>query len=531
MPLRTFRSHPSLLYRISGSGLVIGFCAVVVALNCALALHKLSQDRIAVQEEAATLARTLSQHLVLESLALIKIGDMALRLVSSDEQIGNEPSQNRPLIRNPLFVGSPVIDIWTQSPAASVPSGLSLFVDDGPPGQNRALLLTRPLPPGPQGATRSGHVLLNADHLRDFTPNSPQDFAPRLTLYDRSGQAIFTAPPERYSHTATLKKVISTSNWEEGVTSRLEAPDNGLTAEVQIAQAVIDHHAAHSLLSMIPYALAQTGAVLFCGALALNRIHREHEAVMALQTAHDTLEERVTQRTAALELINHRLETALMDKETLLREVQHRVLNNLQVVNSLLRLQAGRLPETARHGFEESRRRLTTLTLLQGRLLSSPRPGQVEMASLLKELGETAASHKDAGPAILHTDLKEWWLDADAASPVLLIADEALSNAFVHAFPTPDILPEAAGSDPASAKIVRISNHCGTDGQCWLDVQDNGVGLPGSGQTGPPEHQHKPGLGLTLVDLLARQLRARLTIESSTSGTTITLTLPAPVPA
>ncbi|MDX6750696.1 sensor histidine kinase [Geminicoccaceae bacterium 1502E] len=211
---------------------------------------------------------------------------------------------------------------------------------------------------------------------------------------------------------------------------------------------------------------------------------------------------RVHEREAALE-------ASLAQKDLLLKEIHHRIKNNLQIVTSLLNLRAQKLPSpAAREALHEAQARIKALALVHRHLYEQPELGRVaaepfvgEICALLEDLaapsGEEIAVVVDSAPVMVTTD---------QAVPLALLLTEALSNALRHAY------PEGCGG--------RVEVSLKLDGsRARLRVADHGIGLPGEETAG--------GLGLTLIHMLARQIGGRVTLDSDAGGTRLILDFPA----
>jgi PAS domain S-box-containing protein len=216
----------------------------------------------------------------------------------------------------------------------------------------------------------------------------------------------------------------------------------------------------------------------------------------------------VTDRVAAEELIK----TSLREKEALLKEIHHRVKNNLQVVSSLLGLQSRVISEeTTRKMFQESQNRIHSMALLHESLYQSNNLSRIDFPEYIRQLA-AHLFHSYGVPADrihLRTDLDRLYLNLDAAVPCGLIINELLSNSLKYAFP-----------DGRSGE-VRIELHEHPDHMARLVVADNGIGLRSD-----LDWETARSLGLRLVRTLADQLGAKLEVQSH-AGTEIQLTFPA----
>jgi two-component sensor histidine kinase len=204
------------------------------------------------------------------------------------------------------------------------------------------------------------------------------------------------------------------------------------------------------------------------------------------------------------------LEASLRHKELLLREVHHRVRNNLQVVTSLLNLRAqaaAAASPAARDALIEAQARVKALALVHRDLYEGDEPGAVELRSLLGELCallEDTVSGRLTGAAAavdvaVRVELAPARVAVDRAVPVALFLTEALSNALRHAFPG-----DGSGGT-VSVRLVRDE----AAGTAALTVEDDGIGLGslplGAGRVDGPGRAAAGGLGMTLMRMLAGQ--------------------------
>jgi PAS domain S-box-containing protein len=194
------------------------------------------------------------------------------------------------------------------------------------------------------------------------------------------------------------------------------------------------------------------------------------------------------------------IEAALREKDLLLGEIHHRVKNNLQVIHSLLDLQAMRIQDAAaREMLRESQNRVRSMSLIHQTLYQSKDFGEVDfqlfLSSLLPMLVESYAV--GAERVALHVDAHEVRLPISSAIPCGLVVNELVANALRHAFP-----------DGRSGNVwVDLDE---SDGRIELSVANDGVPLPEGIDLG-----RTPTLGLQLVRLLAEQLGAQLAVQRS----------------
>jgi PAS domain S-box-containing protein len=212
----------------------------------------------------------------------------------------------------------------------------------------------------------------------------------------------------------------------------------------------------------------------------------------------------VSDRVAAQELMR----ASLREKEALLKEIHHRVKNNLQVVSSLLGLQSRAVSdEPTRKMFQESQNRIHSMALLHESLYQSNNLSRIDFPEYIRQLA-AHLFHSYGVPADrihLRTDLDKLYLNLDAAVPCGLIINELVSNSLKYAFP-----------DGRSGE-VRIELREAPDNMARLVVADNGIGLRSD-----LDWETARSLGLRLVRTLADQLGAKLEVQSH-AGTEVQL--------
>jgi two-component sensor histidine kinase len=228
-------------------------------------------------------------------------------------------------------------------------------------------------------------------------------------------------------------------------------------------------------------------------------------AIFSLVTA--TLQRRYFAQRARVEA---QVRESLREKEVLLKEIHHRVKNNLQVVSSLLNLQAGQTDDgLATALLRDSQNRIKAMALIHENLYRSSDLALVNFANYATGLLEFLVPTYDTENKVtFQVQAEEMWLNLDTAIPCGLIINELISNALKHAFPN--------GTDGL------IEVEMGRDGE-WLhlSVKDDGVGFPKG-----VDFRSTSSLGLQLVNSLASQLDGTVELLNGT-GTTFTITFPA----
>jgi PAS domain S-box-containing protein len=212
----------------------------------------------------------------------------------------------------------------------------------------------------------------------------------------------------------------------------------------------------------------------------------------------------------ALKRAEEQIKKSLEEKEVLLREINHRVKNNLQVISSLLRLQARQVSEESfSHALLETQNRLHTIALIHEKLYQSKNLAHVDVEPYLKSLVADIFYLYGTKSSQIETtiDAGRVSLGVDKADPLGLIANELVSNCLKHAFPG------------GRKGIVGISFASESD-QFHFKVSDNGVGL---GENFDPFNAQT--LGLELVNTLVKQLRGEMTVKR-TAGTEFRIRFP-----
>jgi len=193
------------------------------------------------------------------------------------------------------------------------------------------------------------------------------------------------------------------------------------------------------------------------------------------------------------------LAAALAEKDVLLREIHHRVKNNMQIVSSLLSLQSRYLkhPDDMEI-FKESQRRIRSMAYIHEKLYRSNNLARIEFGDYLKSLTQNlvASQQKSPGRIDLRLDLEEVFLDIQTAIPCGLIVNELVMNSLKHGFPG-----DRSGE-------IRIGLRIAESGEIRLVVGDDGIGLPLGLDVLAVD-----SMGMQLVTLLIGQIEGRLEID------------------
>jgi len=205
------------------------------------------------------------------------------------------------------------------------------------------------------------------------------------------------------------------------------------------------------------------------------------------------------------------LTASLQEKDVLLKEIHHRVKNNLQIISSLLNLQSDAIADPHLLAqFQDSQDRVRSMALVHETLYQSQDLARLDMAPYIHTLSTQLWQSYGIDPQriALRIQADRLLLDIDRAIPCGLILNELLSNACKYAFP------------PSQTGVVYVELQGITAQQAVLVVRDTGVGFPAD-----LDFRHTDTLGLQLVCMLTEQLNGTVALERA-GGTTFTLTFP-----
>ncbi|MBC30932.1 MAG: histidine kinase [Muricauda sp.] len=200
----------------------------------------------------------------------------------------------------------------------------------------------------------------------------------------------------------------------------------------------------------------------------------------------------------------HIIENSLIEKDSLLKEIHHRVKNNLQMVSSLLSLQTKNTrSKAAIEALEEGKSRVKAMALIHQKLYQNDDLSVIEMQGYIESLINSVQSvYKKGGHNISITiDAEGTELDIDRAIPFGLILNELVSNSFKYAFPESD----------ENGKIYIHLRKNGDQG--YFEYTDNGVGLPDD-----TDERANSSMGIRLINRLVNQLQSKLNIDKTNEG-------------
>lgn len=234
----------------------------------------------------------------------------------------------------------------------------------------------------------------------------------------------------------------------------------------------------------------------------------EQDRSLILLGFEDITERRATELEKAS--LQKRTDDLVTQKEMLLREMQHRIVNSLQIIASILMLKARAVTsEETRQHLQDAHRRVMSVAAVQEHLHSSGRADTIEIGPYLQKLCASLAASMigESRPTTIDVLADAGSAQSADAVSLGLIVTELVINALKYAFPEQ--------GETATVTVRYEAN--GTD---WkLSVSDNGVGR--SESSGPPL---KGGLGTSLVKALAQQLDAKVETISSPAGMSVSIT-------
>ncbi|RKX92648.1 MAG: hypothetical protein DRP59_04935 [Spirochaetes bacterium] len=211
-------------------------------------------------------------------------------------------------------------------------------------------------------------------------------------------------------------------------------------------------------------------------------------------------------------IAEEKTEQSLREKEILLKEIHHRVKNNLQVVSSLLNLQLGRVQcRENREAFTESINRIDSIAMIHERLYSGQDLGRIDMKAYLEDLFDSIqTTFVLKRPVKLVSNMDSVYLNMDQAVPLGLICNEVFTNSFKYAF------------KKTENPVIEVTMKKEDDGFHTLEIKDNGSGFGKS-----VDLEKSETLGIVLIKALTSQLAGISTFSGEKEGTVFSFRFPA----
>jgi PAS domain S-box-containing protein len=276
-----------------------------------------------------------------------------------------------------------------------------------------------------------------------------------------------------------IGKHISIINYEDGNTKQTEVYEAIAVAVMQNGEATYEVQN-----------LKKDGTPFWCRATTSVFEHPEYGTVF-VAVQQDITEQRETEE---------KIKASLKEKEVLLKEIHHRVKNNLGIVSSLLQMQSRRTQDhQATAILRDSQNRIASIALVHEKLYRSNDLANIDFAQYIPDLTtHLFDSYNVSSNCIrLNIQVEDVSLDIETAIPCGLIINELVSNALKYAF------PQNRGGE------IQVRLFQQKDQSLTLIVQDNGIGLPAEFDS-----KKAKTLGITLVQGLVKQLRGKLEVQS-----------------
>lgn len=477
-------------------------------------------------------------------LDTLSLGDYCVFVLRSDqhETVGSFDHQEAGGLRcGPDVVSKSVAERWLQAPASGEGRReVSLVSNTHAP----LLKITSPVSYVDKDGTRQHGELvaveaLSVDRLRPLTEttSAPQEKS-RVEIWlsdevSRPVPLVSTGPAPAAWSNAALKalraretgKDLRPSHFMIGSTYYVVSPlIGGISLVARSERSAAEKHALDIFLGRVALIAALLGLELFLVAYAAHATLVVPLVKMAVAVTEwrrtntfrmddfraQPLEIRQLERAfrrAVGRLSRHeeRLRRAARHQESLLREIHHRVKNNLQIVASLVNLQANRVREPAtREEFRLIRERVRALATLHRYLYPEGGVAELDIAAFLEELTSQiflSYGHATNGRIRLLMDVEPVTVSPDQAVPLALIVNEAVNNALRHAF----------GDRREGTITLSLMRE---EEQCVLTIADDGVGLDAEAVNG----DRRAGIGLQLIRGFVRQIQGTLT-QVTTQGT------------
>ena len=205
------------------------------------------------------------------------------------------------------------------------------------------------------------------------------------------------------------------------------------------------------------------------------------------------------------------LQNELMEKEVLLKEVHHRVKNNLQIIISLLNMQSNQNEDPyIKDAFSECISRIHSMSLVHEKMYRSTSFAKIDFKEYISSISKQIFnSNKVSSKIKYQLQLEDIYLELNKAIPCGLVLNELITNAFKHAFP----------GEKEGKLLIKINQD--KEKNCIITIKDNGIGIPPA-----IDYQSSESMGFILIRVLTKQLDGHLQLKSSKKGTEFKITFP-----
>jgi PAS domain S-box-containing protein len=331
----------------------------------------------------------------------------------------------------------------------------------------------------------------------------------RIVFWNRAAQSMFG-----FAEDEVLGQPLQTLMPDRYRADHLRALERcNATGELRLGDRTLELHGRRKDGTEFPLEISlahwTTSKGTFYSAIIRDITHRKRNE-SHIRTLNEELARRLTEiENISRDASEHKraeeeVKVSLKQKEVLLREVHHRVKNNLQVICSLLKMQSAHLKDKqAQEVFKETQNRVRSIALVHEKLYRTNDMARLDFAEYLRSLAlslfRSCGVNKDS--ITLTLDLEPVMLNVETSIPCGLIINELLTNALIHAF------PRGRGK-------IKISLRASEGRGCTLSVSDDGIGMP-AGVELTAEH-----LGWQLISALTEQLKAKVNVRRE-GGTTV----------
>jgi two-component system, sensor histidine kinase PdtaS len=301
--------------------------------------------------------------------------------------------------------------------------------------------------------------------------------------FSELNEKLFTQ--DRNEQTIKMQTIYETKNRDEKIES--------LEKENELRAQVIKQSAMVRNLSFVGL-----GLLILLAALFYNRARLKQKTNAVL-----------TEKNTEIEEQNEVIQASLTQKETLLREIHHRVKNNLQIISSLLNIQSSSVDDpSVLSSIKEGQSRVQAMSLIHQNLYQSEHINNVDIENYLIELVAYLSEMfaKDGKTVDIEVSAQKLEFDIDTAIPLGLIVNELVSNAYKYAFEN-----QAKGN-------IKIGINALNDIDYELHVDDDGSGLPTDFDSSKSK-----SMGLKLVKILSKQLRGKFSSGGNNGASFVVL--------